>query len=77
MKTGSAPVGADYISARTRCVVIRAPVAPAAGQGAYAMRPYGEFEGRFVGADAHIGPLGIDAYGTPAERSYSYNRNHI
>ena len=41
------------------------------------MRPYGEFEGRFVGADAHIGPLGIDAYDTPAERSYSYNRNHI
>ena len=41
------------------------------------MRPYGEFEGRFVGADAHIGPLGIDAYGTPAERSYSYNRNQI
>ena len=41
------------------------------------MRPYGEFEGRFVGADAHIGPLGIDANGTPAERSYSYNRNQI
>ena len=33
----AAPVGADYKSARTRCVMVAAPVVV---QGAYAMRPY-------------------------------------
>ena len=39
------PVGADYISARNRVRCVPASVVPAAGQGAYTMRPYGRRRG--------------------------------
>ena len=52
----TAPVGADYISARGQLRYLQGFHKPPPGKGAYIMRPYSHTPDFLVGADAHIRP---------------------